>query len=140
MYFAFSRILLYLSKIGTIYINNNLHVCAVHQYYQKTLFIIATDAHYYKIVGMLKQFKSYNTCSDMFRFKQEPSSGSSPVLGLNYRYGCYCARRYAATTLTASKTKSTVKKKICNFSKAQDCSLMVVPALPETCRRKCYNF
>jgi len=29
---------------------------------------------------IFKQFKSYNTCSDMFRFVQEPSSGSSPVL------------------------------------------------------------
>jgi len=29
---------------------------------------------------MLKQFESYNTCSDMFRFTQEPSSRSSPVL------------------------------------------------------------
>jgi hypothetical protein len=47
----------------------------------KTLFIIPTDAHYYKSVEMLKQFKSYNTCPGMFRFTQEPSSGSSPVLG-----------------------------------------------------------
>jgi len=31
---------------------------------------------------MLKQFKNYNTCSDMFRFTPEPSSGSSPVLSL----------------------------------------------------------
>jgi hypothetical protein len=44
-------------------------------------FIIPTDAHYYKSVEMLKQFKSYNTCPDMFRFMQEPSSGSIPVLG-----------------------------------------------------------
>jgi len=29
---------------------------------------------------MLKQFESSNTCSDMFRFTQDPSSGSSPVL------------------------------------------------------------
>ena len=46
----------------------------------KILFIVPTDAHYYKIVEMLKQFKNYHTCSDMFRFTQEPSSGSSPVL------------------------------------------------------------
>jgi hypothetical protein len=44
------------------------------------LFIFPNDAHYYKIVEMLKQFKNYDTCSDMFRFTQEPSSGSSPVL------------------------------------------------------------
>jgi len=29
---------------------------------------------------MLKQFKNYNPCSDMFRFTHEPSSGSSPLL------------------------------------------------------------
>jgi len=29
---------------------------------------------------MLKHIKNYNTHSDMFRFTQEPSSGSSPVL------------------------------------------------------------
>jgi hypothetical protein len=46
----------------------------------KTLFIVPTDAHCYKIIEMLKQYKNYNTCSDMFRFTQEPSSGSSPVL------------------------------------------------------------
>jgi hypothetical protein len=45
----------------------------------KYFFIVPTDAHYYKIVEMLKQFKTYNTCSDMFRFTQEPSSGSSLV-------------------------------------------------------------
>jgi len=46
----------------------------------KTLFIVPTDAHYCKIIEMLKQCKNYNTCSDMFRFMQKPSSGSSPVL------------------------------------------------------------
>jgi len=43
-------------------------------------FIIPTDAHYYKSHKILKQFKNYNTCSDMFRFTQETSSGSSLVL------------------------------------------------------------
>ena len=46
----------------------------------KTRFIVPTDAHYYKIIEMLKQYKNYNTCSDMFRFTQEPSSGNSLVL------------------------------------------------------------
>ena len=46
----------------------------------KTLFTVPTDAHYHKIIEMLKQHKNYNICSDMFRFTQEPSSGSSPVL------------------------------------------------------------
>ena len=46
----------------------------------KTLLIVPTDAQYYKIIEMLKQYKNYNIFSDMFRFAQEPSSGSSPVL------------------------------------------------------------
>ena len=46
----------------------------------KNTFIVPTDAHCYKIIGMLKQYKNYNTCSDTFRFTREPSSGSSPVL------------------------------------------------------------
>jgi len=50
----------------------------------KTLFMVPTDAHYHKIIEMLKQHKNYNTCSDMFRFTQKPSSGSSPVLAWNY--------------------------------------------------------
>jgi len=45
--------------------------------------IVPTDAHYYKNHRMLKQFKNYNSCSDMFRFTQEPSSWSSPVLTWN---------------------------------------------------------
>ena len=54
--------------------------------YQKSLFIVPTDAHYYKTIEMLKQCKNYNTCFHMFRFTQEPSSGSSPVLSRNYKY------------------------------------------------------
>ena len=46
----------------------------------KTLFIVPTDAHYYKFMEMLKQYKIYNICSDMFRFTQETSPESSPVL------------------------------------------------------------
>ena len=39
----------------------------------KALFIVPTDAHNYKIKGILKQLK-FRLCSDMFRFTQEPSS------------------------------------------------------------------
>jgi hypothetical protein len=46
----------------------------------KNTFIVPTDAHYYNIMEMLKLYKNYNTFSDMFRFTQEPSLGSSPVL------------------------------------------------------------
>ena len=33
---------------------------------------------------MLNQYKNYTACYDMFRFTQEPSSGSSLVLSENY--------------------------------------------------------
>jgi len=42
---------------------------------------------------MLKQFKSYNTCSNTFLFTQEPSSGSSPVLSQNYKVWFLCPCR-----------------------------------------------
>ena len=56
------------------------YVAEQQWYVSKTLFIIPTDARYYKIIEILKQYKNYNTWSDMFRFTQEPSSGSSLVL------------------------------------------------------------
>jgi hypothetical protein len=50
----------------------------------KILFIVPTDAHYYKIILILKQYKNYNTCSNMLQFTHKPSSGSSPVPSQNY--------------------------------------------------------
>ena len=35
----------------------NLHVCTVHQQYQGTFLLFQTDAHNYKIIGILKQLK-----------------------------------------------------------------------------------
>jgi len=46
----------------------------------KTLLLFQLMHTIIKNHKMLKQFKSYNTCSDMFQLTQEPSSGSSPVL------------------------------------------------------------
>jgi len=36
---------------------------------------------------MLKQFKNYNTCSNMFWFTQEPSSGAVLCLAQTTEYG-----------------------------------------------------
>ena len=33
---------------------------------KKTLCIVSNDAHYYKIIEILKQYKNYNTFSDTF--------------------------------------------------------------------------
>ena len=33
----------------------NLHVCTAHQQYQGTFLLFQTDAHNYKIIGILKQ-------------------------------------------------------------------------------------
>jgi hypothetical protein len=52
---------------------SKLYVQTAHSTHQN--FIVPTDAHYYKIIEMLKQFKDYNTGSEMFWFTQEPSSG-----------------------------------------------------------------
>ena len=35
----------------------DLHVCTVHQQYQSTFLLLQTDAHNYKIIGILKQLK-----------------------------------------------------------------------------------
>jgi hypothetical protein len=37
----------------------------------ETLFIVPTDSHYHKIIGILKE--NSDNCSDMFRFTKEPS-------------------------------------------------------------------
>ena len=34
-----------------------LHVCTVHQQYYDTILLLQTDAHNYKIIGILKQLK-----------------------------------------------------------------------------------
>ena len=69
------------SSVPVLYIGR-AHSSCLHRasIVSKTLFFVPTGAHNYKIIEILKQFKDYNTCSDMFRFTQEPSSGSSPVL------------------------------------------------------------
>jgi hypothetical protein len=35
----------------------DLHVCTVHQPYQSTFLLFQTDAHNYKIIGIIKQLK-----------------------------------------------------------------------------------
>ena len=52
----------------------------------KTLFIFPTDANYYQVIEMLKQFKIIILVSDMFRFTQEPSSGSIKLSMLCLQY------------------------------------------------------
>jgi len=63
-----------------ILLYNSLGLCAKDIKCIINTFIIPIDAHYYTNHRMLKYLKNYNTCSDMFRFTHEPSSGSSPVL------------------------------------------------------------
>jgi hypothetical protein len=63
----------------------------------KTLFIIPTDAHYYKSVEMLKQFKVITLAPTCFGSRRKHHQGAE-------------------------------KNRICSFSQAQNCSLMMVPA------------
>ena len=34
-----------------------LHVCTVHQQYEDSILLLQTDAHNYKIIGIIKQLK-----------------------------------------------------------------------------------
>ena len=71
------------TPLGILRVNKGCSLLFVPYYKHsqtQTLFIVPNDAHYYKIIEMLKQYKNYNTYYDMFRFTQEPSSGSSPML------------------------------------------------------------
>jgi hypothetical protein len=56
----------------SMFMSIELNTSDKHTNRSKTLFIAPTDAQYYKTTEMLKQFKNYNICSDMFRFTQEP--------------------------------------------------------------------
>jgi hypothetical protein len=60
----------------------------------KTLFIIPTDAHYYKSVEMLKQFKSYNTCPTCFGSRRNHHQGAVLCLAKTADMVFFCARRY----------------------------------------------
>jgi len=71
------RILLYHIHINITFQSSYLHRASI---VSKTLFMFPTDAYYYKIIETLKQYKNYNTCSDMFQFTHEPSSGSSLMM------------------------------------------------------------
>jgi hypothetical protein len=125
-----------------------------HFIYQKTLFIIPTDAHYYKSVEMLKQFKVITLVATCFVSRRNHHQGAvlclakttDTVFFCACRYGlsqCYggisalfagvrslaCTTgRYAAIALTESISTSTEKNRICSFSQAQDCPLMMVLA------------
>ena len=57
-------------------LGNNLHVCAVHQYYQKHFFNVPTDARYYKITEMLKQFKIITLAPTCFGSRKNHHHGA----------------------------------------------------------------
>jgi len=59
----------------------------------KTLFIVRTDAHYYKIIEMLKQFKILILAPKYFGSRRTHHQGT--VLCLTKITKCFfCARRY----------------------------------------------
>jgi hypothetical protein len=85
----------------------------------KTLFIVPTDAHYYKIIEMLKQFKIITLAPTCFDSRRNHHQGAVLCLVKTTRW-FFCARRYgrsqydahitdAAITLTASIPTSTEK-------------------------------
>jgi hypothetical protein len=104
----------------------------------KTLFIIPTDARYYKNVQMLIQFKSYNTFPDIFQFIQVLYHHQGAVLCLAKTTDMVFSVLVDMDSVNAVAAYRPVEH-ICSFSQAQDCSLMMVPARTETCRGKCYK-
>jgi hypothetical protein len=86
-----------------------------------------SDAHYYKSVEKLIGFKSYNTCPNMFRFTQKPSSEISPVFGQNCRYFFLCSSIWTRSMLWRNIDEHRKNNNICSFGQAQDCSLMMFP-------------
>ena len=71
----------------------NLHVCTVHQYYQKTFLIVPTDAHYYKIIELLKQFKIIIFALTCFGSRRNHHQGAVLCLAKTTKL-FFCHRRY----------------------------------------------
>ena len=63
-----------------MYDNINIHIT-------KTLFIIPTDAHYYKITEMLKQFKIITLAPTCFGPRRNHHQGAVLCLAKKYKYG-----------------------------------------------------
>ena len=59
--------------------NKNLHVCTIHQQYQSP-FIIPTDAHNYKIIGMLKTIKILTVAPTCFGSRRNHHQGAISCL------------------------------------------------------------
>ena len=86
----------------------------------KTLFIVPTDAHYYKIIEMLKQFKIIKLAATCFGSRRNHHQGAVLCLAKTTKW-FFCARThacttgwYAAVTMTASIPTST-EKPFCSF-------------------------
>ena len=95
-----------------LYSQDILHVCTVHQQYQKHIL-------FFQLVNTINAFQPV-------------------VQACGSPHACKTGW-YAAITLAVSIPTST-EKTFHSFSQAQDCSLMMVPAWTETCLSKCYNF
>ena len=59
----------------------------------KTLFIVPTDAHYYKIIEMLKQFKIIILAPACFGSRRNHHQGAVLCLAKTTKW-FYCTRRY----------------------------------------------
>ena len=60
----------------------------------KILFIVPTDAHYYKIVEMLKRLKTVTFAPTCFGSRRNHHQGAVLCLAKTTSVVFYCARRY----------------------------------------------
>jgi hypothetical protein len=58
----------------------NLHVCTVHQQYQSTFLLFQTEAHNYKIIGMLKTIKIPTIAPTCFGSRRNHHQGAISCL------------------------------------------------------------
>jgi hypothetical protein len=92
----------------------------------KTLFIIPTDAYYYKPVEMLKQFKVITLAPKCFGSRRNHHQGAVLCLAKTTDMVFFCACRYGLSQCYGGISACCAGVR--SFSQVQDCSLMMVPA------------
>ena len=88
----------------------------------KTLFIVPTDTHYYKIIQMLKQFKIITLTPTCFFSRRKHHQGTFLYLAKSTKW-FFCARRYRCSQCYGSisaccarlHNRQTFVSKLCYF-------------------------
>ena len=88
----------------------------------KTLFIVPTDARYYKIIEMLKQFKITTLAPTCFGSRKNHHQGAVLCLAKTTKYGFFVLVSIDVVNVMAAY------QPVAQVCGAQDCSLVMVPA------------